>query len=66
MPKTLTIASTPDERWREWALHFLVRADVILIGGIHLSENLHWELRRLRQHMKPEPLIFACGATRGR
>jgi hypothetical protein len=65
VPQTLTIVSTPDETWQEWVLYFLIRSDVVLIDVTHLSENLYWELHQLREHMKPEQVIFAYGAPEG-
>lgn len=65
VPQTLTIISTPDESWQSWVLEFVGRADAVLMDVTHLSLNLHWELRALREHLQPKQLILAYGVRDG-
>jgi hypothetical protein len=65
VPQTLTVVSTPDESWQAWVLRFIERADAVVIDVTHLSENLHWELRTLADHLLPEQLVLAYGQREG-
>jgi hypothetical protein len=66
VPQTLTVVSIPDESWQAWALHFMQRADAVLVDVTHLSEHLHWELRAIAEHLEGEQLILAYGEPEGR
>jgi hypothetical protein len=65
VPQTLTIVSTPDDAWQYWVLRFLKHSDAVIIDVTHLSESLHWELRQLALHLRPQQLILAYAAPEG-